>query len=390
MSKNLLSPSTSRWPTERDCFVSSSFAHWIGPQDVRKVLSLELTGAYVNEAREIPKEVIDGLQGRVGRYPSKAQGGPSWFGILMDTNPWAWGTWGHQLFSIDCPEGFALFEQPSGLAANAENVENLPEGYYSRLTHGKDEAWVDEYINGLYPKADKGSIYGELVAKLEARGGICEFDHPNDGVFVNFDLGVSDATAMWWWRLGPSGNVDILDWYEASGEGASHYFEVLEGKTPKGCDRPRRYVINKIWLPHDARQRTFQTGVTTLDQFIKHFGADKVAIGPEVSIEAGIAAGRWLLEQAIRIHTRCMEGVRRLRAYRFAYDEERKVFSKKPLHDWTSHTADDWRYVSLVVHATEMLMRPPPEPERVTKPPAMTIEGIFESHYQQARRRRSF
>jgi len=57
------------------------------PKDVRKLLSLELTGAWVNEARELPKAVIDGLTHRVGRYPSKRDGGATWHGIWMDTNP---------------------------------------------------------------------------------------------------------------------------------------------------------------------------------------------------------------------------------------------------------------------------------------------------------------
>src|SRR6056300_414855 len=57
------------------------------PKDVRKLLSLELTGAWVNEARELPKAVIDGLTHRVGRYPTQRDGGPTWHGVWMDTNP---------------------------------------------------------------------------------------------------------------------------------------------------------------------------------------------------------------------------------------------------------------------------------------------------------------
>ena len=57
------------------------------PADVKKLLSLELTGAWVNEAREVPKAIIDGLQGRVGRYPSMREGGCTWSGLMMDTNP---------------------------------------------------------------------------------------------------------------------------------------------------------------------------------------------------------------------------------------------------------------------------------------------------------------
>jgi hypothetical protein len=75
------------------------------PKDVRKLLSLELTGAWVNEARELPKAVIDGLTHRVGRYPTKRDGGATWHGIWMDTNPMDDDHWFHKLAEkeIDYP-----------------------------------------------------------------------------------------------------------------------------------------------------------------------------------------------------------------------------------------------------------------------------------------------
>src|ERR1700688_4585435 len=57
------------------------------PQDVSKVLSLDLTAFWVNEAKDVPKAVIDAIQGRCGRYPAQRDGGPSWYGGIMDTNP---------------------------------------------------------------------------------------------------------------------------------------------------------------------------------------------------------------------------------------------------------------------------------------------------------------
>lgn len=341
------------------------------PEDVQKLLSLELTGAYINEAREMPKHVLDVLQTRVGRFPSKAQGGPSWFGIWMDTNPWPTSHWGYELFSKEKPEGFALFEQPGGREPNAENVDNLPAGYYQRLCHGKDAEWVAEYVDGKYPSSDRGSVYGDLIDGLERRGGIGEFQHPRDGVFAVFDLGVSDATSIWWWRLNEHGMPDFVDWYEATGKGMSHYFEVLES---------RNLELSKIYLPHDSRARTFQTGVSTLDQFLQRYPG-KVAVGPELSIEDGLAAGRWLLEQPVRFHARCDEGLKRLRAYRYVWDEVKKVFSKKPLHDYSSHTADSFRYSAQVAKAAWELTRPKPDAKK--PPPArdmnsFTLNELFE------------
>ena len=56
------------------------------PEDVKKLLSLELTGIWINEAREIPKSIVDACTMRVGRYPSMREGGASWSGVICDTN----------------------------------------------------------------------------------------------------------------------------------------------------------------------------------------------------------------------------------------------------------------------------------------------------------------
>ena len=349
------------------------------PQDVKKVLSLELTGAYVNELREVPKVILDGLSMRVGRFPKKSDGGATWSGVWADTNPWPESSEYAELFA-SAPEGFALFRQPSGLAPNAENRENLPDGYYERMSAGKDAEWIAEYVEGRNPKSDKGSVYGEWLTSLQERGRVGEFEHPMDGVFASFDLGVSDATAIWFWRLNRHGVPDLIDWYEATGEGAAHYFEVLES---------RGYDYAKIWLPHDARARTFQTGTSTLELFLKRYPG-KVAISPSLSLEDGIGATRWMLEQPVRIHERCVDGLKRLKAYRFEWDENRKVFSKKPLHDWTSHTADACRYVACVVKRSELLTRPEPrKPRPVVGPVRVTLDELYEQNEASQERRRS-
>ncbi len=331
------------------------------PEDVKKLLSLELTGAYINEAREIPKSVLDVLQSRVGRYPSKKDGGPTWFGVWMDTNPWPTTSWGYKLFSQDRPEGFELFEQPGGRAANAENVENLPPGYYDRLCHGKDAEWVAEYVDAKYPASDRGSVYGHLLAALRARGGVCEFEHARDGTFAVMDLGISDSFAIWWFRFGPNRGVDIIDHYEAHGRPLSHYFDVLDS---------RGFEYAKLFLPHDARARSLQTGASVQEAFLKRYPG-LVAMVPELSIADGLQAGRWLFEQeSTRFHSRCslitgpedIDGLEALAAYKFEYDDERKVYKKTPLHDWSSHSADDYRYLSLAVRYSEFLTRPDPKP----------------------------
>jgi hypothetical protein len=326
------------------------------PEDVRKLLSLEVTGAYINEAREVPKHVLDVLETRVGRYPSTAQGGPTWFGIWADSNPWHGGHWGAKLFAKNL-DGYELYRQPSGRAPDAENVENLPGGYYDRLCVGKSSDYVRVYVDGEDADSDVGAIWGAWIADLQKRGGICAFDHPTDRVYTSWDLGRADSTAIWWWRIAGNGFPQVLDHYENAGQGLSHYFGIVDGKG---------YQYATHFLPHDARIKTVATQRSALEQCVDRWGADKVAITPEISLSDGIEAARWLLEQPIEIHERCdvsgrfeHSGLEALREYRFEWDEEAQCFSRTPLHNWASHTADAFRYLACAAKLGEMLSRPP-------------------------------
>lgn len=351
------------------------------PEDVNKLLSLELTGAYFNEFREIARSIFELMQSRVGRFPSRLQGGPTWFGVWCDTNPWHAGHWAHKLFKSK-PEGFELVHQPGGRAPDAENVENLPAGYYPRLCLGKDEAWIKVYVDGEEADSDLGSIYGRWLDALERRGGMGDFEHGADGVFTSWDIGGAgakgDATAIWFWRFNQHRVPDVIDWYEAQGEGLSHYFDVLERKA-----REQGYQYVKHWLPHDARAKTLQTGMSTLDRCAEEWGSEKVAISPQLSLADGVGAVRWLLEQPVRFHSRCGAGLEALREYRYEWDEANRCFSKTPLHNWASHSADGMRYLALVAKATDLMMRKPEPrhgPIAVPLDKSFTLDRLFEDN----------
>jgi phage terminase large subunit len=217
-----------------------------------------------------------------------------------------------------------------------------------------------------FSASNAGAIYGDLMEALERRDGLAEFDHPTDGVFTAWDLGFTDATGIWFWRI-RGGAAEVIDHYESHGKPLSHYCDIVDAK-------PYRYV--KHWLPHDARAKTLATGTSILEQVTGRWGAGAVAIGPSLSLLDGIQAGRWLLQQPeFRIHPRCTEGIEALRAYHYEYDEDRKTFSRQPEHDWSSHTADAFRYLALVVRHTELVTRKsaPPPPK-----PAISLGALFE------------
>lgn len=164
------------------------------PDDIKKLLSLELTGAWVNEAREIPWSVIEALQGRVGRYPAVRDGGCTWFGIWMDTNPPDNDSRWYKFFEEIKPPNARIFKQPSGLAPNAENLPNLPRNYYTNLAVGKKSEWIKVYIKGEYGFVIDGKpVFPDYSDHMH-----CHEVDPVPGVTIirSWDFGLTPACAF--------------------------------------------------------------------------------------------------------------------------------------------------------------------------------------------------
>lgn len=189
------------------------------PDDIKKLLSLELTGAWINEAREVPKAILDSLTGRVGRFPAMKDGGASWFGILLDTNPPDVDHWWFKLAEEDRPAEFEFFAQPSGLAPDAENLPNLPPRYYERAQLGKTEDWIKVYVRGEYGFAMDGKpVYPEYSDSLHCRPVVYE---PILGLRIGMDFGLTPAATFG--QRGPMGNWRILTELVATDMGAERF-----------------------------------------------------------------------------------------------------------------------------------------------------------------------
>lgn len=131
-------------------------------EDVDNLLSLELTGAWLHEFREISKDIYEGLDGRTGQFPPKNEGGCAWDGILGDTNPPNKNSFWYNLFEVkrfedpEVKKKVAVWKQPSGLSSKAENLPNIKADYYRKLAIGKDQLYIDVYIHGLYGYTREG------------------------------------------------------------------------------------------------------------------------------------------------------------------------------------------------------------------------------------------
>jgi len=128
------------------------------PQDVGKLLSLEISGAWLNEVREIPKAIYDMVQTRIGRYPKRVDYGDDipQFSLLLDSNPMDDFHWYYRLAEELRPDNATFYRQAGGLSDEAENTDNLPPGYYANIVKGKDEAWIKVYVDGEYGFAVDG------------------------------------------------------------------------------------------------------------------------------------------------------------------------------------------------------------------------------------------
>jgi hypothetical protein len=182
------------------------------PKDIKKLLSLELTGAWVNEAKEIPKGIVDTLGDRVGRYPSMRDGGCTWSGVFMDTNPPDDDHWWYKWAEGEQEGDYAFFKQPGGLIEVkignkshfevnplAENVSNLPKDYYITRMAGKNGDHIRVYYCSQYGFVRDGMPV--IHNYIDALHCACAEIRPVKGIPIRIgvDFGLTPAATFWQW-----------------------------------------------------------------------------------------------------------------------------------------------------------------------------------------------
>lgn len=185
------------------------------PDDAQRLLSLELTGVFFNEAREIHPDLIIAARSRLGRYPSKAMLPPNTtyrHCLIMDTNPPSKDSWLHEQFEELKPEGWEIFKQPGGLEPNAENRENLPPAYYEDMMNGATQDWIDVHVHGKYgrsligrPVFEKSFVRGFHVAESP----LVAVDSESYTILIGMDFGRTPAAVIG--QRDFRGRLNILD-----------------------------------------------------------------------------------------------------------------------------------------------------------------------------------
>jgi phage terminase large subunit len=207
------------------------------------------------------------------------------------------------------------------------------------------EEQYEQEFECSFEAAILGAYYGKEMRVAEDEKRITRVPHEAAAeVITAWDLGIGDSTSIWFAQV-VGREPRLIDFYEASGAGLDHYMKVLS-------ERPYKY--GTFLLPHDAEVKELGTGLSRVE-VMKSLGMRDHKIVPKLSVDDGIQAARLFLRKCVFDATKCKQGVEALKQYRKEYDEKTKAFKQRPLHDWTSHSADAFRYLALGInYATPM------------------------------------
>ena len=219
--------------------------------------------------------------------------------------------------------------------ASQTNILDPEELEEAKITMGEDR--YEQEFECSFEAAIVGAYYAMEMktAMQDNRITTVPYD-PSVGVVTAWDLGIGDSTAIWFAQY-VGQEIRVIDYYENSGVGLDHYAKELSNKN---------YHYMDHILPHDVQVKELGTGKSRLET-LHNLGIQDVTIAPKLAIEDGIQAARSMLNRCWFDEEKCNRGIEALRQYRREFDEKNKTWRGKPLHDWTSHGADAWRYLAV-------------------------------------------
>jgi hypothetical protein len=201
-----------------------------------------------------------------------------------------------------------------------------------------EEQYAQEF-ECSFEAAIVGAYYGRLMADAEREKRICGVPYdPAAPVWTAWDLGIRDATAIWFAQV-IGREIRIIDYYESGGVDLGHYVREIVG---------RPYVYAGHIVPHDVQARELGTGRSRLE-VLESLGLRGLRLAPLHRFEDGVNAVRMLIPRCWFDAARCARGLDALKLYRTEHDERLQVLRRHPVHDWTSHAADAFRYLAMTL-----------------------------------------
>ena len=218
----------------------------------------------------------------------------------------------------------------------AQDKERNPEGYERALARLRTDMTEEEFAQELecsFDQPNAGTYYGKQMQAAEAEKRIGDIPHdPRLPVVTAWDLGVDDATAIWFVQAVPGG-FHVIDYEEHSGEGADFYARILKAKP---------YAYDRHHLPHDVEQRSWNDARSRRD-VLESLGVRPIRTGKQLPVADGINAVRMILPRCKFDDRKTLEGRKALAEYKREWNPVGQTWRANPLHNWASHGADAFR-----------------------------------------------
>jgi len=221
------------------------------------------------------------------------------------------------------------------LKASDTSILDQEELDEARRTMGDDR--YEQEFECSFEAAIQGAFYAKEMKEATEDGRITRVPYDRAAsVITAWDLGIGDSTAIWFAQF-VGQEIRIIDYYENSGVGLDHYAKVLLDK---------EYHYEQHILPHDVQVKELGTGKSRLET-LDALGIRNIEIAPKLAVEDGIQAARTMIPKCWFDADNCTRGIEALRQYRRDFDEKLKTWRGRPLHEWTSHGADAFRYLAV-------------------------------------------
>lgn len=322
--------------------------------DVARVLSLEVTFAILDEFVQIPREIVDALSARLGRYPASKDGGATNWGMWGSSNPDTEDNWWFDYLHNSLPENARYFVQPSGFSDSAENLMNLPgnAGYYTNQAKGKSEAWIKQFIEAEWGYSAAGKpVVPTFKGDLHIAKSALKY-HPTLPLIIGLDPGIT-GSALIFGQEDLHGRLLVLGELVQSGYGIERLIQekvrpyirsrfpdarVTIAPDPAAANRAQtdeRAVVDVIKRHYPVKIETNNRLAMRLNA-IEHYTTRLTDIGPALLVDA----------KECPVLVRALKG-----GWRYVVDTKRDTIKgAEPEKNAYSHPGDAFGYLCRYFH----------------------------------------
>lgn len=242
-------------------------------------------------------------------------------------------------YKVDLAEDGSEIADFFRLTLKASDTGIIPAEELKSLRSGLSEEQFAQEFECSFEAAVIGAYYGKLMRQADDDKRIAGVPYePTAQVYTAWDLGIRDSTAIWFAQV-VGREIHLIDYYEATGADLGHYVREIFG---------RNYIYAGHFVPHDAQAKELGTGKSRLE-VLESLGLKNITVAPMHRVEDGINAVRTIIPRCWFDARKCARGIDALKLYRAEFDDKLQALKPRPVHDWTSHAADAFRYLAMTL-----------------------------------------